>query len=65
MDNTSCKGSKVKSAKLSELTVEFIKQWLADGIKVGLLAKIFGVNPSQISRIKHNKTWKHVRQRID
>jgi len=53
-------GSQLKVAKLTEEQVEKIKFMLNDKIQGSEIARMFGVSPKVISRIKHNETWKHV-----
>lgn len=45
------------NSKLSEKDIQFIREQYSNGIKQGLLAKQFSVDPSNISRIVNNKYW--------
>ena len=60
MANRTCKGSKVKSAKLTERVVTYVLVFLKIGCQPKYIAERLGVSVSTISRIKNNKTWKHV-----
>lgn len=51
------KGEKHHAAKLSASSVRYIRASPAPG---RALAKAFGVSPSQISAIRHRKTWTHL-----
>jgi hypothetical protein len=54
------KGSAHGFAKLNELQVRDIKKRLAAGDRVTPLARMYGVSPSLVSRIKLGKNWSHV-----
>ena len=58
--NRQAKGSRAGSAKLSETQGEEIKRRLHNGEMGRSLAQEFGVNDSQISRIKNSLSWTHV-----
>jgi group I intron endonuclease len=53
-------GDKSPVAKLTEKEVIEIKKLLLQGIGVSEIAKMFKVTPSNISCIKHGKSWSHV-----
>lgn len=53
-------GSKCHLAKLDEEKVTEIKRALARGAIGADLARTYGVTNTQISLIRHGKTWKHV-----
>lgn len=48
-------------SKLTNAKVTNIKQQLRNGIGGSALARIYGVSPSAISAIAHNKTWTHIK----
>ena len=48
-------------SKLSEQDVKEIKKLIASGIKHKEIAGIYSVDRSQVSKIRLNKTWKHVK----
>lgn len=54
------KGAQVWSAKLSDRKVINIKKRLQLGYSLTKLAKEYGVSKHSISKIKNNKTWKHI-----
>lgn len=55
-------GSRHGMAKLNELQVRIIKRLLEDDyLTQREIAKIFDIDWSTIWRIKHNKTWRHVK----
>jgi hypothetical protein len=56
------KGCKCWKAKLDDHKVCIIKNLIARGFKNLEIAKIFDVDRHTISHIRHNKTWKHVKQ---
>lgn len=49
-----------KSFKLNEEKVKQIKKLIAEGMGITRISNLFGVSPSTISEIKHNKAWVHV-----
>jgi len=53
-------GEMVHSAKLNQETVLNIRTQLEDGVKVGVLARIYNVSHSAISNIRTRVTWKHI-----
>jgi hypothetical protein len=57
--NTS-KGVTHGGAKLTELNVKAIRLLIAQGINQESIARLFGVYPSLISSIRHNRRWKHL-----
>lgn len=65
MANRTCRGSKVKTAKLTEKEVAYILVWLKIGCQPKYIAERLMVSVSTISRIKNNQTWKHVRRKAD
>lgn len=54
------KGSRVVASKLAESEVVVIKERLRKGHLNKHIALDYNIDPSVISRIKHNKIWKHV-----
>lgn len=56
-DETKEKLSKINS-KLSDKEVLEIDKMIKDGINYKVISKIFNISPSQISSIKHRKTYK-------
>lgn len=54
------RGSKNKSAKLTESLVMEIKEALGRGYGVRYLGRMYGVSHTRISDIKNHKTWVHV-----
>lgn len=55
------KGELHGQAKLTDMKVMEIKQFLLEGVKTQKqLADIYKIDPSTISRIKSNKRWGHV-----
>ena len=55
------KGSAHGGSKLTEQDVRYIKIFLAAGARHKVIAKNFGVDQSQISRINAGDTWSHVK----
>lgn len=51
------KGEQKATHKLNDEAVRFIRASTRSGLA---LAKQFGVNPNQIYRVRHRKTWRHV-----
>lgn len=54
-------GSKNAMAKLNEDNVKEIKKLLSEGKSLSFIAKIYGVDFTNISMIKRGLTWKHVK----
>jgi hypothetical protein len=54
------RGSANKNSKLTEADVQSIRKLIGQGKTHRLLAKLFHVGKSTITRIKNNKTWLHV-----
>lgn len=54
------KGSRKPQSKLKEADVVQIKRLIAKGKTNRNIATLFGIDESIISKIKHNKAWKHV-----
>ena len=54
-------GENAPSSKLTEEQVIDIKKRLQKEETQSSIAKIYGVSRASISKIKHNKTWKHVK----
>jgi hypothetical protein len=48
------------NAKLNDDNIREIRKELSNGATGISLANKYGVDPKQISRIKNNKTWKHI-----
>ena len=57
---TAVRGSRVGTAKLTENNVAAIRGLLDEAIPGKQIAEMYGVDPMQVSRIKHGRTWKHV-----
>lgn len=60
---THIQGEKVWNAKLNKYKIErikFMKEIMGRKLTNRKIAKIFGVNPSQISRLLSGKRWKHL-----
>jgi len=55
------RGSKLKQSKLDEEKVVKIRLLHAEGTSMSKLAKQFGVDKMQISRVVNKRTWKHVK----
>lgn len=53
-------GERSPSAKLNANQVAEIRKSLANGEKVGKIARDFGMSHQQISRIKSRKRWQHI-----
>lgn len=53
-------GSEVSSAKLTEKDVIDIRAAIQGGERVTYIARRYGVQPSEISRIKFGKRWGHI-----
>lgn len=54
------RGSRNKSAKLTEDKVREMRDLYTGGAKVGELVARFSVGQSTVSRIGHRKSWTHV-----
>ncbi len=58
----SCKrGENNHFSKLNNWDVKFIKVWLSLNYRNVDIAKAFNIDPSQISKIRNNKYWVHVK----
>lgn len=55
-----CRGEAVFGAKLTESDVRSIRTHIAAGFLNPQIAGNFGVSPSTIHLIRHNKIWRHV-----
>jgi len=55
------RGSMVVGAKLTEADAETIKAWPKKHGSGTMLARKFGVNKALIGRIRHGKSWAHVK----
>jgi len=55
-----CKGEDVFGAKLTEDGVRRVRALIAKGYRNPQIAKSFGVSPSTIHLIRHNRIWRHV-----
>lgn len=53
-------GSRKRDAKLTETVIPRILQLLQNGWTQKAIATMYGVDRSQISRIKNGKRWKHI-----
>jgi len=53
------KGDRNGQSKLSATDVGIIKMLLGLGVKQWMLAKLYGVDPSNISHINRGSTWAH------
>jgi 5-methylcytosine-specific restriction endonuclease McrA len=53
-------GDNCSHAKLSTIDVKNIREKISMGFSGRQLAKLYGVGPMQISRIKNKKRWVHV-----
>lgn len=60
--NRDVKGSNNGSAKLNEEKVKEIKQLLKQKVDIYTISKQYNVSPTNISKIKTNKTWKHIKE---
>jgi hypothetical protein len=65
MDDKVSKGRQAKGetagrAKLKDDDVRVIRQMIAEGFPQAQIARDYGVDPKQITRIKQKKTWSHV-----
>lgn len=60
--NRQAKGSKKPFSKLTENEVAEIKSLLSRGMTNRGIARIFSIDESVISDIKHKKAWKHVKE---
>lgn len=49
------------AAKLTNDRVAEIKSLLQQGVQGKMIARMFGVHPAIITRIKHNRAWSHVK----
>jgi HNH endonuclease len=56
------KGSKHRSAKLKESDIPQIRKMLADGVMQKDIAEMFGIDATQVCKIKAGVYWKHVPQ---
>lgn len=54
------RGERGSKARLTEQDVVEIRRRAAAGQRVCVLARAFGVTPSNIIRIRERKTWAHV-----
>jgi predicted XRE-type DNA-binding protein len=52
-------GEKSNWSKLSNIEAEFVKLWAGMGFKQGLIADLFDITQSQVSRIFNNKQRQH------
>lgn len=57
---TATRGEENGFAKLSGMAVRVIRRCLERGIYQRVIGKMFGVNQTQISRIKHRRQWASV-----
>lgn len=55
-----CRGENVHGARLAEGDVREIRRLFRTGRSNPEIAGVFGVSPSTIHLIRHNRTWRHV-----
>lgn len=53
-------GVNQRSAKLSDDAIRQVRKMSAEGASNAQVAKIFGINRSEVSRIRNRRLWKHV-----
>ena len=56
--NRQAKGTKIPQSKLNETKVLEIRKLYAEGMKQKKLAKMYGIDRSQISRVVNRKDWR-------
>jgi hypothetical protein len=58
---TTARGERGSAARLSDSTVALIRLHIAKGEELSAIAPRFGVTRGTISKIKHGRTWRHVK----
>lgn len=55
------RGNKIAKAKLLDVDVRTMRQLFVDGLPYRVLARIYGIDQSNVGYICRRKTWAHVK----